>query len=498
MTITAVFSLSKELVALCFVFLLVPFFAEWRISRRFVTREAGGVGVRALQLFVHASLAAEIGCLLLGRFGLCLPGIVFSVCVLFVLYGTLPRGGMYADESGGSFWPFLLNSLEDRQTAKSQVAAQIRRHVAVLNSPRVRVIAAVIGVLVVFSARSALTQFHFAHAETYTEAVSLAALTEAQSWEPDGSIALLAPLVSFSGLDAASVVRLSGPIFTAVFILILALCMFRIWRTLAAVFAVATLSIILLSLAPVTVSEWSPALVSGVYWIAAGAIWPLSRRDSMLAAAVALLISPTQWLWASACLALLLTINISLGTRTRVLGYLARIPATAICALTIGLFSYTNAKPLQMVQYESAARVCDQISRQFHRKEWIIVSPFQELAFTYGRGWHVELSDFVSKFTVDQVSRAKFALPYDCPDVFFFVERRPISPGARPGVRNVVWRYSPAESADWSAFLYTDPVGRESLEYRAMELLNAYARYHENLSVFYADNDIVVYHLVRS
>jgi hypothetical protein len=126
------------------------------------------------------------------------------------------------------------------------------------------------------------------------------------------------------------------------------------------------------------------------------------------------------------------------------------------------------------------------------------VSPFQELAFTYGQGWHVELSDFVSRFNIDEVADPHFVFPYDCPDVFFFVERRPIVGVSAGAVRKPVWRYSPAESADWAAFLYTDPIGRNSLEYRAGRLLAAYALHHKDISLFYEDDDILVFHLIRS
>jgi hypothetical protein len=210
------------------------------------------------------------------------------------------------------------------------------------------------------------------------------------------------------------------------------------------------------------------------------------------------MMSPGHWLWTAIAAVLICGAVIRQRYFQSRVSYAAGVLAAGMYASAAAVFAYSSGRPVQIVQHESAARLCDRIKRHFHRKEWIIVSPFQELAFTYGLGWHVELSEFVSQFTMDQVSDPGFTLPYDCPDVFFFVERKPISPGARPGGHGVVWRYSPAESADWSAFLYTDPVGRSSLEYRAAMLLAAYTRHHRNMSVFYEDEDLVVFRMVRS
>jgi hypothetical protein len=109
----------------------------------------------------------------------------------------------------------------------------------------------------------------------------------------------------------------------------------------------------------------------------------------------------------------------------------------------------------------------------------------------------VELTEYVSAFSVGQVSRPDFSFPYQVAHVFFFVERRPIRLGSRPGLQMATWRYAPAESKEWSSYLYGDPLGRASLEYRAAELLNSYGRIHNDLSLFYEDDDLVVYHLTK-
>jgi hypothetical protein len=176
---------------------------------------------------------------------------------------------------------------------------------------------------------------------------------------------------------------------------------------------------------------------------------------------------------------------------------LAIVVSLVFVASVLMLWHRANPDP-QLSQYESAARTCKKITRDFHRNEWLIVSPFQELALTYGHGWHTELSEFVTKFRQADVSKASFSFPYEMPDVFFFVERRPLRLGSRNGTYEPVWRYAPAEASEWSTFLNGDPNGRASLEYQAAEMLNTYLSTHKNLSLFYQDDNLSVYHLATT
>jgi hypothetical protein len=210
----------------------------------------------------------------------------------------------------------------------------------------------------------------------------------------------------------------------------------------------------------------------------------------------AVMIAPREWIPLLVS-GLLLSLFVLARSRIR----LHPLPFVSLASLVAfgAIVQHQHAKrSTQVYQYESAARTCEAIGRQFHRNEWLVVSPFHELACTYGQGWHVELSDFVSRFTVDQVSKPDFRFPYESPHVFFFVEPRPLRVGPRTPSVNVVWRYAPAEVEDWPAYLYGDPLGRASLEYRAAELLNAYGSTHSNLAVFYADENLVVFNLLQT
>jgi hypothetical protein len=299
-----------------------------------------------------------------------------------------------------------------------------------------------IAIVLLLETRVPFQQMHFDHPDTYTRTVSLASLTQGQSWTANGSVAFLAPLVSISGLNAISVIRFTGPILATVFALLMALCVWRVWHSrVAAITALLLFAWFLFSPAK---TNWDllPSSIAMVYSIAAGAIWPHSRKDGLMAVATGFMIAPTEWIPMLVCGLVILSLLFAAWAGPHLRTWLAAPLATAVLLGAL-LVWFAQTPPAHVVQYESAARVSTRIGDQFHRNEWLVVSPFQELAFTYGQGWHSELSEFVSEFTPDQVSKPTFSFPYDSPHVFFFVERRPLLAGY-PSIHRAVWRYAPA------------------------------------------------------
>jgi hypothetical protein len=502
MILATLFDSIRVLAAFLLVFLAVPLLSNGhRIWGRQSTAGPPTLWIPVvLQAFVRASFAAEVACLLLGQVTLCLPGLIFSGCLLCLMRGIWianQRRSGSSKEGSRRLWQAWL------PLRKGNRSPEARPHIAnVLSqftglSVTSKLLLGCIALVLLIETRVPLQQVHFDHADTYTRAVSLAALTQGQAWKVNGSVAFLAPLVSISGLNAVSVIRFTGPILATVFALLIALCIWRVWHSSAAALT-ALLLFAWFSLSPAKTNwELLPTSIAIVYSIAAGAIWPHSRKDGLMAAATGFMIAPGQWFPMIACGLVILSVLFSAWVRPRLRMWLAA-PLTTAVLLGIVLAWLAQRPPARAVEFESAARICTKIGENFHRNEWLVVSPFQELAFTYGQGWHSELSEFVSKFTLDQVSSPTFAFPYDSRDVFFFVERRPLRAGSSPFDRTVIWRYAPAESRDQSAFFYGDPQGRASLEYRAAELLNRYAQSHKNLSLFYQDDDLVVYHLAQA
>ncbi|MGI8960329.1 MAG: hypothetical protein ACR2IV_11330 [Bryobacteraceae bacterium] len=499
MTFASVFEFTRVLAAFLLVFLAVPLIGNGQMGWR---RQSPGrkpalwIAV-VLRAFVRASFAAEVACLLLGRATLCLPGLMLSGCLVCLMRGLWIANKRRSDLIGDgsrTFWQAWVAFRKGKRSpeARLRIGTVLSKFKSL--SPASKLFLACIALVLLIEARVPLQQLHFDHADTYTRTVSLAALTQGQAWKVNGSVAFLAPLVSISGLNAISVIRFTGPILASVFALLIALCMWRVWHSWVAALT-ALLLFVWFSLSPAKTNwELLPGSIAIIYAVAAGAIWPHSRKDGLMAAATGFMIAPGEWIPAIACGLLVLSVLFSAWARPRLRMWVAAPLATSVL-LGVVLVWLAQKPPFRAVQYESAARVSTTIGDEFHRNEWLVVSPFQELAFTYGQGWHSELSEFVLKFTPPQVSSPTFSFPYDSPHVFFFVERRPLLAGSPSLERKAIWRYAPAESRDPSAFLYGDPQGRASLEFRAAELLNAYAQSHRNLSIFYEDDDLVVYHL---
>jgi len=455
-----------------------------------------------LRAFVLASFAAETLGSVLGSVRLCLSGLIFAACAVGTTYGFLKSQQVrleLKEQSEESIWQPLVTLLEPQQPPEFQSQPKAERFQRGGCFTAATMFRLLLALTAYAFARPAMHQLSFDYPASYFRTVSLAALTAGgSSWQADGSVALLAPLVSFSGLDAASVTRFAGPIFGAIFAALIAICVWQVWRTTTA--AALTLGLFACVAFASSHANWElqPSLISTVYWTAAAAVLPYSWRFALLAAATGFLTAPEQWV--PIVIAVLLAVGLYLGYWLRSLkGFAGSTLAATECLGTIllVLFLQHGANPdPQPSQYESAARACQRIASQFHRNDWLVVSPFQELAFTYGHGWHLELGEFVARFHRTDVSGSTFSFPYEANNVFFFVERRPLPLGSRTGNPKAIWRYSPAESSEWPTFLSCDPLGRASLEYQAAALLTAYALKHKNLSVFQQDDFLTVYRLV--
>jgi hypothetical protein len=483
----------RVLLAFVFVLVVLPLVAQgYKVWRGDPMRTSPAEWAPVLiSSFIRASLAAEVGCLILGELKFCLPGLAMTVCAVLFLRGVLAAYNLGAKDASRRIWLIILAWLEDKT-----LRGKPRETPARMNG-RSRLILALLALLLMAGVRQPLSQVHFNHAETYLRAISLSALTEGQSWVANGSVAFLAPVVFFSGVKAVSVVRFTGPILVTAFALLAAVCMGQFWRSrLVAVITI--VFFVCLSLSPVKASwELLPLAIALVYLVAGAAVYRYSRVDALFAALVGVMIAPGNWRLLVLSGLVLATVLLMAWSRFRFMRLAGAGIATA-GLVTLILF-WVGGKPgPETVEYEAAARVSQSIANQFHRNEWLVVSPFQELAFVYGQGWHTELSSFVSDFRPQQVSKPGFAFPFDVPDVFFFVEKRPLRVGSPVGSQGLVWRYAPAEGGRyWSSFQYGDALERATLEYRAAELLDAYSQSHRDLSIFYQDDDLIVYHLTR-
>lgn len=163
-------------------------------------------------------------------------------------------------------------------------------------------------------------------------------------------------------------------------------------------------------------------------------------------------------------------------------------PALAIAAGIILLVSAPRANPDGPHQLEAAASRCEAISTTQPRNSWLIVSPPQELPCAYGRGWHMELRELVSRFTPEQVAAPDFRFPFPVKEIFFFVERRPLVASTEKRI-DVLFEGGMRD--------YTLPTARAGMQFLAADLLGAYASTHDDLQLYYSDPDLVIYRITK-
>jgi len=159
--------------------------------------------------------------------------------------------------------------------------------------------------------------------------------------------------------------------------------------------------------------------------------------------------------------------------------------ASAFCVTWSGAITDRASQAVAPYQYEAAARACQTISSTYSRNSWLIVSTAQELACTYGTGWHIELETFVQQHTAARAAEPSFRFEYPVTDVFFFIERKPL----RSATLAASQPDPPAAGdADFAR------IERASIEYEASGILAAYANTHSDLRQIYADDSMAIYH----
>jgi hypothetical protein len=437
--------------------------------------------------FVYASVFFQITTLILGNWQLCYSGLmaILILCWLAatIAFASSQRWIWDAEAWRGGF----LRTLEwfEKKSWKNlaERCANTRQVLAITQT--VVIFGVWLGIVFLDRAAFALENLRFIGSQTYERALSLQTLVNGGRWPQDGSTALLAPIAHFSGADGATVVRLTGPIFMMLLVLAGGYCAWVYSRRLSGTF----LAALLLGIYPATLGFDSPGEAAGpelaaVYWVLALALARDHWRYAAASAATAFLIhSQFTPLLAGTILCVSAAIVFSAAA-----GFLPRIltaPA-ALASILLGgalLIGAEEPPPPGPYQYESAARSAYRIGREYPRNKWMIVSPAQELASTYGRGWHVQVSEFVRDHTPEMVAQPDFRFRYPVEHLFIFIEKEPLRQSARGS----------AMAADDYSFRYFTQTGRTSLQFLTAQIMAAYCSSHDDAQPYFEDDQFVVY-----
>ncbi len=340
-----------------------------------------------------------------------------------------------------------------------------------------------------------LIYWRFENLEGYERTFSVFQVVNGNTAHYDSSLTLLVPLMLMGGLDAASVVRYGDPLFSLLACVAAALFAYRITRRYtAALLALGFTAVLPIMLQDTIAKPSAPQQMATLFWIITG-ILAYSRRSSAMASAVTAVLvgglTPYP-AFAIGCVAAAVLID-SAG---RYAPGWDSLPARAVLTVSFAgvlLSDSVRSVPDGPHQYESAARVAEQIAQTFPRGEWFLVSPTHELTSVLGRGWHVELLDFLKEYTEASVEPPDFKFPWAA-EIFIFVEKEPLTrPNSNGG--NTHGGHGMAFVEDRVVLAYGTPLGRASTEIRLARIVAAYARTHDNVSIYYEDPKLTVYRI---
>ena len=427
--------------------------------------------------FVHAAFFLQVAAMVLGDWKIFLPGAALALYVLWCAAASWMVRRRQPHVRPSRAIARLIHYLEHRPAVvEPRLAALVR----LASSP---VAAALLVIAAAFALRASWFALHavrLLRLESYSRAISLHTLMRGDLWDHDASVALLAPLSWLSGLKPDEAIRFSGALVAALMIAAVAFAgRWRLGSESGAVASAALFAGLMMALG-LTPSEPTGAEWSTVFVILAAAFAGQAWGSAAISMLTAVLIygglSPV-----------LLLAAMALAIASLLPAVTARVPALTALAVLVIAIAVPPGGQVTEHQYESAARTAHRIANEFRTNDWIVISPGLEVAQTYGRGWHVELADFVNTHSERQVADPDFHFAYSAESVFVFVEKRVLDQPA----------FSFAHDPGAAPYYYNTRLGRASLEFRAARLMAAYTAAHRNVATYYEDEDLIVYRVTQ-
>lgn len=342
-----------------------------------------------------------------------------------------------------------------------------------------------------------LRYWRFESVEGYNRTFLLFQALNSNAASSDGSVGLLVPLMLMGGLDAASVVRYGDPWFALLACIAGALLAYRITRRYtAALIAFGLVAILPVMLNGILPKPTAAQHMGTLFWLVTAILAYSGRWSAVASVAVAIWVGGFTLYpaLAAACVAFAVFVD---WTGRLAPGWDSAPARGVLAASFVAVLSADVARPVPEgpLQYESAARVAEQIAQTFPRGDWFLVSPTHELTSVLGRGWHIELLDFLSEYSEGTVEPPDFKFPWQA-DIFIFVEKEPLTAENGSGGK-MHGGHGMALVDDRVVFAYGTPLGRASTEFRLARVVASYARTHDNVSIYYQDSKLTVYRISR-
>ncbi|MCR4440821.1 MAG: hypothetical protein QHH10_01550 [Peptococcaceae bacterium] len=166
---------------------------------------------------------------------------------------------------------------------------------------------------------------------------------------------------------------------------------------------------------------------------------------------------------------------------------------TVLCLFV--LYIYPPGKlQASTLEYEAAVLNYLVIKRDFKPLDWTIVAPAEQYQQALGIGWHYDLLRFVQRFTPEELESPDFKLPIPTHHVFVYVEKVPLYLGRKVMQADAEKELEPEGDNPYKQY-YINAEQRGIIEAKAARLMEAYQRSHDNITVFYEDDNLKIYHI---
>lgn len=159
---------------------------------------------------------------------------------------------------------------------------------------------------------------------------------------------------------------------------------------------------------------------------------------------------------------------------------------TLTCAIIT--FTITTLKPQPIIPYkmewDSRVEQYLKIDRMYRPTEWTIVSQEEGYAIVLGTGYHLIVKDFIESYDPSEEklidNNTKVVLV--SPDIFIYYEKN-------------IFKVTPEQDRSTYEIKKSEYERREQEKPAIQSWISAYEKNHNNLSKFYEDDNLIIYHI---
>jgi len=165
-----------------------------------------------------------------------------------------------------------------------------------------------------------------------------------------------------------------------------------------------------------------------------------------------------------------------------------------VVCLSVVFFYPPALTKAELCEYDAAAENYLVIKNKYPVLDWTIVGPAEQFEQVVGIGWHYDILRFVQRFNLEQAMDPDFDIPIPTHHIFFYTEKRPLNFGREVTSADAEKDLDP-EGDDPFLQYYRTSGQRAILEAKAIRWVEAYSRSHRDVTVFYEDDNLKIYHI---